>query len=81
MLFIGKDAAAEIAPLIDEARRGHVLVVTDAPDGLKAGAAIDFVHIDGRLRFEASPAAARRADLQLGSNLLSVAARVVEEAP
>jgi hypothetical protein len=81
VLFIGKDAGADAAPLIDEARRAHVLVVTDIPDGLKAGAAIDFVQIDGRLRFEASLSAARRADIRLSSNLLSVAAKVVEETP
>jgi hypothetical protein len=55
--------------------------VTDIPDGLKAGATIDFVQIDGRLRFEASLTAARRADIRLSSNLLSVAAKVVEETP
>jgi hypothetical protein len=81
VLFIGKDAAAEAGPLIDEARRAHVLVVTDIPGGLNAGAIIDFVQIDGRLRFEASLTAARRADIRLSSRLLSVAARVVEEAP
>jgi hypothetical protein len=81
VLFIGKDAATDAGPLIDEARRDHMLVVTDIPDGLKAGAVIDFVQIDGRLRFEASLSAARRADIRLSSNLLSVAARVVEETP
>jgi len=81
VLFISKDSAGETASLIDQARRDHVLVVTDLPEGLKTGAAIDFVQIDGRLRFEASPAAARRAELKLSSNLLSVAAKVVEEAP
>ncbi len=81
VLFIGKDAAADAGTLIDEARRAHVLVVTDIPGGLKAGAIIDFVQIDGRLRFEASLAAARRADLKLSSKLLSVASKVVEETP
>jgi hypothetical protein len=81
VLFIGKDAAADAGPLIDEARRAHVLVVCDDPGGLKAGAVIEFVRIDGRLRFEVSLTAARRADIRLSSRLLSVAAKVVEEAP
>lgn len=81
VLFIGKDASADAGLLIDEARRAHVLVVTDMPGGLKAGAVIDFVQIDGRLRFEASLPAARRADIKLSSNLLSVAAKVIEETP
>jgi hypothetical protein len=81
VLFIGKSAAADAARLIDAARRAHMLVVTDMSDGLKAGAVLDFVEIDGRLRFEASLPAAHRADLRLSSKLLSVAAKVVEETP
>lgn len=81
VLFVGKDAVADAGTLIDDARRAHVLVVTDIQDGLKTGAVLDFVQVDGRLRFEASLAAARRADIKLSSKLLSVAARVVEEAP
>jgi len=81
VLFIGRDAAVDVRQLVDEARRAHMLVVTDLADGLKTGAAIDFVQVDGRLRFEASLAAARRAELRLSSKLLSVAAKVVEETP
>jgi len=80
VLFIGKDAASGARRLIDEARRAHVLVVTDMPEGLKAGATLDFVQVDGRLRFEASLPAAHRADIKLSSKLLSVAYKVVEEA-
>jgi hypothetical protein len=81
VLFIGKDAAAEAQVLMEEASKAHVLTVTDLPAGLKAGAVLDFVQVDGRLRFEASLGAAHRADVKLSSKLLSVAARVVEEAP
>jgi hypothetical protein len=81
VLFVGAGAAAEAKALLDEARQGHVLTVTDLPAGLKAGAVLDFVRIDGRLRFEASLAAARRAEVKLSSRLLSVASRVVDEAP
>ena len=81
VLFIGKDAGAEAKPLMEEARKAHVLTVTDLPAGLKAGAILDFVQVDGRLRFEASLVAAHRADVKLSSKLLSVASRVVEETP
>ncbi len=81
VLFIGKDAGAEAKILMEEARKAHVLTVTDLPAGLKVGAVLDFVQVDGRLRFEASLAAAHRAEVKLSSKLLSVAARVVEEAP
>jgi hypothetical protein len=81
VLFIGKAAAGDAARLIEDARRAHMLIVTDISDGLKAGAVLDFVEIDGRLRFEASLPAAHSADIQLSSKLLSVAAKVVEDTP
>ena len=81
VLFIGKGATADLKKLVDGVQRAHVLVVTDVPEGLGAGGVLDFVRIDGRLRFEASVPAANRAGLKLSSKLLSVAAKVVEETP
>jgi len=81
VLFIGRGAAAEAAALVAAASKAHVLTVTDLSTGLDAGAILDFVQVDGRLRFEASLGAARRADIRLSSKLLSVAARVAEDAP
>ncbi len=81
VLFIGKGATGDVRKLIDAARRAHVLVVTDIPEGLSAGGVLGFVRIEGRLRFEASVPAANRAGLKLSSKLLSVASKVVEETP
>jgi hypothetical protein len=81
VLFIGTAAAAEAAALVDDARAGHVLVVTDAPEAMRAGAAIGFVVVDGRVRFVAAPGEARRAGLKLGSQLLGVAWKVQEDKP
>ena len=81
VLFIGADAAVTAQRLVDAARARHALVVTDLPDGLEAGAAVEFVQVDGRLRFEISLAGARRAELKLSSQLMGVAWKVMEEAP
>jgi hypothetical protein len=82
VLFIGKNAAMTgTKALIAEARGSHMLIVTDMPDGLRAGAVIEFVRVDGRLRFEASLRAAALAGVKLSSKLLSVASKVVEDAP
>ena len=81
VLFIGKDAATDAKRLVEQARRAHLLIVTDIPEGLKTGAVLDFVRIEGRLRFEASLPAASRAGIRLSSKLLSVASKVVEETP
>jgi hypothetical protein len=79
LLYIGRDAAGDVTALTADLRGTHTLLVTDLPSGLQLGAAINFVENDGRVRFEAAPAAARRAELKLGSPLLSVATRVMED--
>lgn len=59
------------------ALRGRpLLLVSDAPEGLREGA-LNFVIVDGRVRFEASLPSAERAGLKLSSRLLAVAERVV----
>lgn len=81
MLVIGR-AAWKRAGEWTAASKGHpVLVVTDMARGLERGAAIGFVEIDSRLRFEASVPAAEQAGLRLSSRLLSVAERVVKAGP
>ena len=48
-----------------------------SPRGLESGGMLNFVPIDGRIRFEASLAHAQQAGLRLGARLLTVAERVV----
>jgi hypothetical protein len=54
-----------------------LLLVTDQPDGLASGGMLNFRLQDGRVRFEASVAAAERAGIRLSARLLAVAERVV----
>ncbi len=81
VLFIGRAAMRDAAALVADVRSDHVLVVTEAPSGLAAGATLNFIEQDGRVRFEASLASARAADIHLSSRLLGVATRVVEAQP
>jgi len=81
VMFVGAGAARSLEPLVDAARARHALVVTDVAAGLEAGAAIEFVQVDGRLRFEISLAGARKAGLKLSSQLMSVAWKLVEDTP
>jgi hypothetical protein len=53
-----------------------MLTITDLPKGLERGSIVNFIGIDRRVRFEISLDAAHRAGLSVGSELLSVAARV-----
>jgi YfiR/HmsC-like len=73
-LFVGREHA--LAPVARTLQRRQVLLVADVPGGLADGAVINFIVLAGRVRFEASQAAAERAGLKLSSRLLSVAERV-----
>ena len=81
VLFIGSEAQRIAVPLVDAARARHALIVTDLPTGQEMGAAIEFVQIDGRLRFEIFLAGARRCALKLSSPLMGVAWKVTEDTP
>lgn len=74
-LYVGREQA--LSPVARALQRRPVLLVTDLPEGLAAGGVLNFVVIDGRVRFEASLAAAERAGLKLSSRLLGVAERVL----
>ena len=74
LLHLGRGARPTDAALL---RAMPMLVVTDAPTGMPDYAAVNFVSVDRRVRFEASPAAAERAGLKLSARLLAVTARVI----
>ncbi|MEP7156300.1 MAG: YfiR family protein [Betaproteobacteria bacterium] len=74
ILFIGATEKARTASLIRAAQAQPTLVVTELENGLALGSGINFVLIDGRVRFEASAEAVEKSGLKLSSRLLSVAA-------
>jgi hypothetical protein len=68
------DPRYELAPL---AGKG-VLIITDAQGALDAGSVINLLVVDQRIRFEVSLKGARSQGLKISSDLLALAARVVE---
>lgn len=76
LLYIGNRRSSDLPALLPALRKGPILVVTDAANGLEAGSTINFLIADQRVRFEVSMEAARRAGLVISSDLLSAAARV-----
>ena len=76
ILYIGSKALPRTRALRTAALKRPILIVTDDPDGLAAGAVINFFESDRNLRFEISLVAADRARLRIDAALLSVAARV-----
>ena len=77
VVFIGRDVNP--ARLLERLRGRPVLVITDLGNGREPGSMLNFVPVQGRIRFEASPTAAERSGLKLGSRLLAVAERVLTQ--
>jgi hypothetical protein len=73
VLFVGQPWRR--SRLAETARARPVLVISD--QGLDDLSMLNFVPVEGRIRFEASTAAAERAGIRLSSRLLAIAERVV----
>jgi len=74
LLYIGPGEAGQVESVLKQASQRWTVTVTDAERGGSGlGGVINFLHADGRLRFEVSRAAAERGDFKLSSRLMSVA--------
>lgn len=77
LLFVGRSLTRLRPSWLATLRQRPVLLVTESSDGPALdGAALNFLLVDGRVRFEASARAAERAGLKLSARLLAVAERV-----
>jgi hypothetical protein len=77
VVFVGEPGSAALAGWAARLRERPVLLVSADPAGLRAGAMLNFVLVQGRVRFEAAPFQAERSGLKLSSKLLAVAERVL----
>jgi hypothetical protein len=77
LLFIGSGIDLLHSPLARAARERRLPFVTDNPAGLKAGACINFVAVDNRVRFEISLDAAEYSSIKISSRVLALAERVL----
>jgi len=76
IVFVGAEAR-EPRTLISAVAARPILIVTDHEKGLELGAAVNFLVVDQRVRFEVSMTAAESAGLRISSDMLSVAVRVL----
>jgi hypothetical protein len=76
VLFVSAQWKKKLSNLVDEHGRDPVLVVTEGEGALERGSVINFLVVDGNVRFEVSLPAAEQRGLKLSSRLLSVALRV-----
>jgi hypothetical protein len=75
VLFIADTERGRLAQLIRAAPRGTV-IVTESDGALGLGSIINFVLVDGRVRFEIAPEAAEKRGVRLSSRLITLAQNV-----
>lgn len=75
VLYVGR--GARVGTAMRSVAGRPILTVSDAPSGLADGSVLNFLLVEGRVRFEASLSAAERTGLKLSARLLAVAERVV----
>jgi hypothetical protein len=80
VVFIGKSEASQLGTVI-RSIPSNVLIVTESDDALQQGSIINFIIVNGQVRFEVSLDAARRRNILLSSRLLSVAHSVTGALP
>jgi len=77
VLFIGASSNEQLAEILGHVKGQPVLTVTEAKDGLALGSIINFVIVDGKLRFEISSKTASSSNISISARLLVAAYRVV----
>jgi len=80
ILFVGGTNRDSISTILASTRGKPILIVTETDSGMIPGSMINFVLLEGRVRFEAAPKAARQNNLLISARLLAAALHVVQEA-
>lgn len=79
LLFVGYPSGARLTDLLAQLQGHPTLVVTDSAQALTYGSMINFLVVDGRLRFEVAPRNAARGKLDISARLLATAYKVKAE--
>lgn len=76
VLFIGQSTAGRTAGILAAAKGQPMLTVTESDDALALGSMINFVVVDGKVRFEIAPRTAGQGNLSISARLLAAAYKV-----
>lgn len=73
ILYVPRGKSAELPNIISILQHKSVLVITDKSGMTKEGSVINFVNIDGKIRFELNQSNAELRGLKVAASLLSLA--------
>jgi ribosome-associated protein YbcJ (S4-like RNA binding protein) len=79
LLFISSSEKEMLKEIIDAVKDHSILTVADTQGFLESGGIINFIMAEQKVRFEINVTTARRAKLQIRSQLLRLAKRVIDE--
>jgi hypothetical protein len=77
VLFISRSERDRLGPILGEVRRENVLTVGESENFLGKGGVINFLNIDGAVRFQISGEAAAREKLTISSKLIQISVPTV----
>jgi hypothetical protein len=78
ILFIGQSNGGRIAEILAATKGQPMLTVTESDEAIALGSMINFVVVDGKVRFEAAPRAAGYGNLSISARLLAAAYKVAQ---
>jgi len=78
IVFVGATNTRELKAMLSKLKGSGALVVTESARALELGSMINFVIVDGRLRFDVALGAVDSGGLKISSRLLAVARRVAK---
>jgi len=81
ILFVSSSEEGRLGSILDSAHRFNALTVSDVKHFAERGGVIGLVVQQDRVRFEVNRAAAERCHVQLSSELLKVAVKVIDKEP
>jgi hypothetical protein len=76
ILFVGKSVDGSLPKILSPMKGRATLAVTESDGALDAGSMINFVVVDGKVRFDVALAPAVAGSLKISSRLLAVARKV-----
>ncbi|HJV68669.1 YfiR family protein [Ideonella sp.] len=81
ILFVARGPAARLAAALAAVKDRPILTVTESDMPAEAGAVVNFVIVDDKVKFDVSLAAAERSSLKVSARLLGVARQVAGGRP
>lgn len=80
ILFIGRSNNNRLADILATTKTLPILTVTESDEALALGSTINFVIVNGRVRFEVAPKTAGQGQLNISARLLAAAYKVAQGA-